>query len=113
MQVVHESAAELIYRTTAFPRAAAKRLDEDLGGRHRNVERHFGGQHVYWDEVQRNVRHAEAIAAEKDLGYCAGSRRCLSRTVTREPYRACAEFQQEGQRFAGLLVLPFTVHRSR
>jgi len=68
VQVVYGSAAELIYKTTQFSRAVAKRLDEDLGGQHRNVERHFRGQHVYWEEVQKNVRHAEAIAAERDLG---------------------------------------------
>lgn len=68
LEVVYGSGAELIYKTADFARAVEKRLNRDLGGEHRHVERHFGGQHVYWEELQKNVRHAEAIARQRDTG---------------------------------------------
>ncbi|MGE5525759.1 MAG: hypothetical protein ACM3SS_18750 [Rhodospirillaceae bacterium] len=68
LQVIYGSAADLIYKTSEFSRSVTKRLEQDLGGDHRRVERHFGGQHVYWEELQKNVRHAEAIAAKRDIG---------------------------------------------
>ena len=68
VQVVYGSAAELIYKTSDFSRAVTQRLDNELGAEHRHVVHHFGGQHVYWEELQKNVRHAEEIAARRDVG---------------------------------------------
>lgn len=68
LNVVYGSPTELIYKTTAFAKTVAKRLDHDLHGDHRHVRRHFGGDHLYWDEVEKNVRHAEKITAERDPG---------------------------------------------
>jgi hypothetical protein len=67
VEVVYGSGADLIYKTASFWRMAAKRLEEDLHGDHRYAERHFGGQHVYWDEVVKNVRYAEAVAEQRDI----------------------------------------------
>ena len=67
VEVVYGSADELVYRTMGFYKMAAKRLEVDLQGRYSQVERHFGGQNLYWEELQKNVRHAEAIAAQHDI----------------------------------------------
>jgi hypothetical protein len=81
VRVVYGSAADLIYKTKQFADVAVKRLDEELGGDHRHVQRHFGGQHVYWEELQKNVRHAEAIAAQREI---AMLRRLPPKTVKPE-----------------------------
>lgn len=67
VEVVYGSADELVYKTTGFYRMASRRLEVDLQGCYSQVEHHFGGQNLYWEELQKNVRHAAAIAAEHDL----------------------------------------------
>jgi hypothetical protein len=42
-------------------------MDESLGGAHRYVQRHFGGQHLYLEEMERNMRFAKTIAEKRDL----------------------------------------------
>jgi hypothetical protein len=65
--VVFESADDLVIKTPDFHRVASKRMDESLGGAHRYVQRHFGGQHLYLEEMERNMRFARTIAEKRDL----------------------------------------------
>jgi hypothetical protein len=66
-EVIFASAADLIFKTPRFYQGATRRLDEDLGGHYRHIEKHFGGQNVYFDELRKNISHARAIAAEGDI----------------------------------------------
>jgi len=67
VEVVFESADDLVIKTPDFHRVANKRMDESLGGAHRYVQRHFGGQHLYLEEMDRNLRFAKTIAEKRDL----------------------------------------------
>jgi len=66
-EVIFASAADLIFKTPRFYHGAKKRLKQDLGGCYNYVERHFGGQNVYFDELEKNINHARAIAVEGDI----------------------------------------------
>jgi hypothetical protein len=66
-EVVFESADDLVIKTPDFHRVASKRMDESLGGAHRYVQRHFGGQHLYLEEMDRNMRFAKTIAEKRDM----------------------------------------------
>jgi hypothetical protein len=61
------SAAELIFKTPLFYQGASRRLRQDLGGCYNYIEKHFGGQNLYFDELEKNINHARAIAAEGDI----------------------------------------------
>lgn len=65
--VVFASAAELIFKTPVFYQGASRRLRQDLGGTYYFIEKHFGGQNLYFDELEKNIDHARAIAAEGDI----------------------------------------------
>lgn len=66
-EIVFASAADLVFQTPRFYQGANKRLTQDLGGCYNYVEHHFGGQNVYFDELEKNVKHARAIVAKSDL----------------------------------------------
>ena len=66
-QVVFESGAHLIYQTPRFYESAKKRLNVDLGGYCSYVEKHFGGENLYFTELEKNINHARAIADREDL----------------------------------------------
>jgi len=66
-QVVFESAADLIYQTPRFYASAQKRLRVDLGGYCDYVEKHFGGENLYFSELDKNIEHAKKIADREDL----------------------------------------------
>jgi hypothetical protein len=66
-EIVFASAADLIFKTPRFYQGATKRLREDLGGCYTYVERHFGGQNLYFDELEKNINHARSIAVEGDI----------------------------------------------
>ena len=61
------SAADLIFKTPRFYQNATRRLREDLGGCYTYVEQHFGGQNLYFNELEKNISHARAIAVEGDI----------------------------------------------
>jgi hypothetical protein len=65
VQVVFESAADLIAKTPGFYQSAAKRLDEALEGSYRYAESHFGGRNFYMEAVERNIRYARLLT-ERD-----------------------------------------------
>lgn len=66
-EIVFASAADLIFKTPRFYQGATKRLREDLGGCCNYVERHFGGQNLYFDELEKNISHARALAVEGNI----------------------------------------------
>jgi len=66
-EILFASAADLIYKTPRFYQGATKRLKQDLGGCYNYVEEHFGGQNVYFDELEKNINHARSIAVEGDI----------------------------------------------
>jgi hypothetical protein len=44
-------------------------MDESLQGAYRNVEKHFGGQNLYLEAIEKNILFAEyMIAHEADIG---------------------------------------------
>lgn len=66
-EVVFASAADLIFQTPRFYQGATKRLRQDLGGCYNYFEEHFGGQNLYFDELEKNINHARSIAVEGDI----------------------------------------------
>ena len=66
-EIVFSSAADLIFKTPRFYQGATKRMREDLNGCYNYVEKHFGGQNLYLDELEKNISHARAIAVEGDI----------------------------------------------
>jgi hypothetical protein len=66
-EIIFASAADLIFKTPRFYKGATRRLKEDLGGCYGYIEDHFGGQNLYFDELEKNISHARAIAVEGDI----------------------------------------------
>lgn len=66
-EIVFASAADLIFKMPRFYQNATKRLKEDLGSHYRHIEKHFGGQNLYFDELDKNVNYARSIASEGDI----------------------------------------------
>lgn len=54
-------------RTPRFYGGATRRLEKDLGGCYGYIDKHFGGQNLYLDEVEKNINHARSIAVERDM----------------------------------------------
>jgi len=65
-ETMFASGEDLVHKTPGFYQTASRRLDEVLVRAYDYAERHFGGQNVYLEEMQKNVRHAEILA--KSLG---------------------------------------------
>jgi hypothetical protein len=63
-EVVYASGEDLVTKTPRFYEVAIRRLDVDLGGCHKYAEQHFGGQHLYLDEVEKNIQFAQSIGEE-------------------------------------------------
>jgi hypothetical protein len=60
-QVLFASGEDLVRKTPGFYRNAAKRLDLQLARAYEYAERHFNGQNLYLEEMQKNVRYAQAV----------------------------------------------------
>jgi hypothetical protein len=65
-QVVYASGLDLVMKTPEFFQGARKRLNVDLGASHAFAQKHFGGQNLYLDEVEKNIRFAEQIRKEEN-----------------------------------------------
>lgn len=63
-QVVYASGLDLVMKTPDFFHVARRRLDVDLDASHNFANKHFGGQNLYLDEVEKNVKFAETIRKE-------------------------------------------------
>jgi len=66
-EILFTSAADLISKTPRFYQGATARLKQDLGGCYNYVSEHFGGQNLYFDELEKNINHARSIAVEGDI----------------------------------------------
>ena len=82
-EIVFASAADLIFKTPRFYQGATKRLKQDLGGCYNYVEKHFDGQNVYFDELEKNISHARSIAEVGDISLLR--RRPAGTTEKHEP----------------------------
>lgn len=65
--ILFTSVEDLIVNTPRFYKTANARLNEQLGEAHKYVERHFDGQNLYFEEMQKNVHYASIVAEEQDL----------------------------------------------
>jgi hypothetical protein len=63
-EVVYDSGEDLVRKTPRFYQGASRRLDADLGGTHVYARNHFGGQHLYMEELTKNIEFAQAIVEE-------------------------------------------------
>jgi hypothetical protein len=55
------SAADVVRRTHAFHLGAVRRLDLQLARAYEYAGRHFGGQNLYLDAMQKNASHAQLL----------------------------------------------------
>jgi len=60
-QILFHSGDDLVRKTPGFYLNAAKRLDLQLARAYEYAERHFRGQNLYVEEMQKNVRYAQAV----------------------------------------------------
>jgi hypothetical protein len=68
-KVIFSSPQDLVIKTPGFYRGAKKRMDEALNGAYRYVEKHFNGQNLYLEAVEKNILFAEyMIAHGADIG---------------------------------------------
>ena len=65
-EILYESGEDIVRKTPRFYQGATQRLDADLGGAHQYVRDHFGGQHLYLEELKKNVEFAQSINDEAD-----------------------------------------------
>ena len=65
-QEMFSSGHDLVRKTPDFYRNAARRLDLQLAHAYVYAESHFGGQNLYLEEMQKNVRHAQSLVDAPD-----------------------------------------------
>ena len=65
-EVLYDSGEDLVRKTPHFYEGASRRLDADLGGTHVYARNHFGGQHLYMEELTKNITFARALREEDD-----------------------------------------------
>jgi hypothetical protein len=65
-EVVYQSGQDLVMKTPDFYQGASRRLDSDLGGTHKYARDHFGGQHLYLEELTKNIEFARSMIDEVD-----------------------------------------------
>lgn len=84
-QVIFSSGDDLVRKTPGFYLNAAKRLDFQLARAYEYAQHHFRGQNLYLEEMQKNVRYAQAVGDAPDSGML---RRSPPRTLNDdiEPY---------------------------
>jgi hypothetical protein len=78
-QVLFSSPQDLVIKTPEFYRGARKRMDDALKGAYHYAEKHFCGQNLYLEAIEKNILFAEyMIAHNADIGM-------LQRTPPRTP----------------------------
>jgi hypothetical protein len=60
------SGSELVRKTPLFYQNAARRLELQLARAYEYAASHFGGQNLYVEALERNVRYAEQVSKEPD-----------------------------------------------
>lgn len=63
--VVYASGADLVLKTPGFYDGAVRRLEGNLDGAHRYATAHFCGEHLYLDELGKNIQHARELTVEE------------------------------------------------
>ena len=63
-QTMFRSGDDLVHKTPGFYRNAVARLDDKLDHAYTYAASHFGGQNLYMEEVEKNVRYAERISRD-------------------------------------------------
>jgi len=66
IEVIYSSGPDLLQKTPAFYKSANKRLEDDLHGGYAYAEHHFGGQNLYIESVEKNIRFLETVNNEGD-----------------------------------------------
>ena len=66
IEVVYSSGPDLLQKTPAFYKSANKRLEDDLNGGYAYAEHHFGGQNLYIESVEKNIKFLETVNNEGD-----------------------------------------------
>ena len=64
-QIIFKSGDDVVRKTPGFYQNAIRRLDRQLASAYQYAEPHFGGQNVYLDEMQKNVRYAKQMATHR------------------------------------------------
>jgi hypothetical protein len=68
-KVLFSSPQDLVIKTPGFYKTAKKRMEGALQGAYRFVEKHFNGQNLYLEEVEKNIQFAEyMIEHDADIG---------------------------------------------
>jgi hypothetical protein len=65
--VMFRSVEDLMGKTPRFYKTATTRLNDQLGSAHGYAGKHFGGQNLYFDEIDKNMQYASAVALQGDL----------------------------------------------
>jgi len=65
--VMFRSVEDMMLKTPNFYKTATLRLNDQLGSAHGYVDKHFGGQNLYFDEIVKNMQYASAVAEKRDL----------------------------------------------
>ena len=65
-EVVFESGDDLVMKTPKFYEGAIQRLEKDLAGSYRYAKYHFGGRDLYFINIDKNIKFAQAIGHEQD-----------------------------------------------
>jgi len=63
-QIVFLSGDDLVRKTPGFYLNAVKRLDQQLNSVYTYAEKHFGGQNLYMEQMQKNVHYAQTVASD-------------------------------------------------
>ncbi len=63
---LYNSGSDLVRKTPGFYLNAMKRLDQQLHRAYLYAEKLFGGQNLYIEEMQRNVKYAEVAASDPE-----------------------------------------------
>ncbi|MBC8006446.1 MAG: HD domain-containing protein [Prolixibacteraceae bacterium] len=64
--VMFRSVEDLMLKTPHFYKTATVRLNDQLGSAHGYAGKHFGGQNLYFDEIDKNMNYASAVAEHRD-----------------------------------------------
>ncbi len=67
VEVIFSSGEDLLRKTPGFYSSAARRLKEDLGNGLEYAGAHFGGQNLYLEGAEKNMRFAETVRVEEDF----------------------------------------------
>ena len=65
-QVIFSSGDDLVMKTPKFYVSASRRLNDDLHGLHTFAGKHFGGQQLDPEEIDKNIKFAEMVGKEQD-----------------------------------------------